>query len=232
MKILLAPLFLAVSLPAFAEVDSKIHNLCIEAKDYSGCVKSMKGDTTTKGVDQCWGRGLRRFCLAKGGNDIFGMPKIVDWLYDYDENGNIMYYETSLQGRRDNGRPDFKRYFIPHKGQKRYYGIRFIFRRSFAANPGKSSTTTVIGSDKTNCNSYGSSVYCKTTPAQSITIPGKTASPGGIDSVSGLYVFDCKEKTRGFYINGESRRAWKKLTTIPKCSDIPFDKFEVLNYKL
>ena len=47
MKILLAPLLLAVSLPAFAEVDSKIHKLCIEAKDYAGCVRAMKGDTST-----------------------------------------------------------------------------------------------------------------------------------------------------------------------------------------
>lgn len=45
MKILLAPLLLAVSLPAFAEVNPKIHKLCIEAKDYSGCVRSMKGET-------------------------------------------------------------------------------------------------------------------------------------------------------------------------------------------
>ena len=48
MKILLAPLLLAVSLPAFAEVDPKIHKLCIEAKDYSGCVRSMKGETSTE----------------------------------------------------------------------------------------------------------------------------------------------------------------------------------------
>ena len=40
MKILLAPLLLAVSLPAFAEIDPKIHKLCIEAKDYAGCVKA------------------------------------------------------------------------------------------------------------------------------------------------------------------------------------------------
>lgn len=48
MKILLAPLLLAVSLPAFAEVDPKIHKLCVEAKDYSGCVRSMKGETSTE----------------------------------------------------------------------------------------------------------------------------------------------------------------------------------------
>jgi len=35
---------LLVSTPALAEVDPKIHRLCVEAKDYSGCVRSMKGD--------------------------------------------------------------------------------------------------------------------------------------------------------------------------------------------
>ena len=45
MKILLVPILLAASLPAFAEVDPKIHKLCIEAKDYSGCVRAMKGET-------------------------------------------------------------------------------------------------------------------------------------------------------------------------------------------
>ena len=39
MGILLAPLLLAVSLPAFAEVDSKIHKLCIKAEDYSSCIR-------------------------------------------------------------------------------------------------------------------------------------------------------------------------------------------------
>jgi len=48
MKILLVPILLAVSLPAFAEVDPKIHKLCVEAKDYSGCVRSMKGETSTE----------------------------------------------------------------------------------------------------------------------------------------------------------------------------------------
>ena len=33
------------ALPVAAEVDPKIHKLCIEAKDYSGCVRSMKGET-------------------------------------------------------------------------------------------------------------------------------------------------------------------------------------------
>ena len=45
MKILLAPLLIAVSLPAFAagDVAPEIHDLCIKAADYRGCVEAQKG---------------------------------------------------------------------------------------------------------------------------------------------------------------------------------------------
>ena len=32
------------AIPAVAEVDAKTHKLCLEAKDYLGCVKAMKGE--------------------------------------------------------------------------------------------------------------------------------------------------------------------------------------------
>ena len=38
------------AIPAVAVVDSKIHKLCIETKDYAGCVSAIKGDTTTTTV--------------------------------------------------------------------------------------------------------------------------------------------------------------------------------------
>jgi len=36
------------ALPSIAEVDPKIHKLCIEAKDYAGCVRAMRGDTSAE----------------------------------------------------------------------------------------------------------------------------------------------------------------------------------------
>ena len=45
MKILFIPLLLTFSLPAFAEVDSKIHKLCSDTKDYLGCVKAQSSDS-------------------------------------------------------------------------------------------------------------------------------------------------------------------------------------------
>ena len=38
-----------ISTPALSEVDPKIHKLCIEAKDYAGCVRAMKGETSPVG---------------------------------------------------------------------------------------------------------------------------------------------------------------------------------------
>ena len=45
--------------PAFANVAPKIHKLCVEAKDYLGCVKAMNGvsahDTNRADAEKCWG---------------------------------------------------------------------------------------------------------------------------------------------------------------------------------
>ena len=45
------------AIPALAEVDPKIHKLCIEAKDYAGCVRAMKGDTTTTTIREIRSQG-------------------------------------------------------------------------------------------------------------------------------------------------------------------------------
>lgn len=36
--------------PVMAQVEPKIHKLCIEAKDYSGCVRSMNGEVSPPGT--------------------------------------------------------------------------------------------------------------------------------------------------------------------------------------
>ena len=85
MKILLAPFLLAVSLPALAEVDPKIHKLCIEAKDYAGCVKSQGAingsDTASSGsaqlrtnemYDKLYDFNRRQFIVKN--------PSLADWI--------------------------------------------------------------------------------------------------------------------------------------------------------
>ena len=63
---LITPLFALTLLvnPAFAQgVDDKVHELCKDAKDYAGCVKSMTTDVTTPPtvvIDQTNRDGIRR----------------------------------------------------------------------------------------------------------------------------------------------------------------------------
>lgn len=40
----MAAIVLALPLPLLAQVDPKVHKLCLDAKDYHGCVKAMTGD--------------------------------------------------------------------------------------------------------------------------------------------------------------------------------------------
>ena len=46
-KILFLPIFFSFTLELQASVDPEIHKMCIEAKDYLGCVKAMKGDSNS-----------------------------------------------------------------------------------------------------------------------------------------------------------------------------------------
>ena len=68
MKILLAPILLAVSLPALAQVEPKIHKLCIEAKDYAGCVKAMKGEVVPSEETSVGNKCQPQFAYIGNGN--------------------------------------------------------------------------------------------------------------------------------------------------------------------
>lgn len=49
-QILIASAFALIPLASIAEVDSKIHELCLNAKDYAGCVKAQSGPISAKGT--------------------------------------------------------------------------------------------------------------------------------------------------------------------------------------
>ena len=46
-RLVLAPLIFVLASPSQADVDSKVHKMCLQAKDYLGCVKAQ----TTKATD-------------------------------------------------------------------------------------------------------------------------------------------------------------------------------------
>ena len=95
---------LLFSTSALAEVDPKIHKLCIEAKDYEGCVRSMRESTESKGRQgnsQSTGIAVGNSCKTGFAYIGEGYCQQVDCAYS---SGviNRIGHDTLLAGLKDN----------------------------------------------------------------------------------------------------------------------------------
>jgi hypothetical protein len=81
-------------------VSKDIHERCLAAKDYSGCIQSNSGQSSgvsgpTKdsvsilGREKCFDNGA---CIAQSGQDQLGMPKVACWTYMYSPANNRVNY--------------------------------------------------------------------------------------------------------------------------------------------
>ena len=228
-RALVAGLVFALVAPVQAGIDPKVHNICKDAKDYTGCVQTqtLGIQVPTKVSEECWKNDDGdRLCVADGGTDAFGLPKKEGWIYWTDQYGRLSYYEWDGKRRNKDGKPQSLYYKIIHKGETRYIAKKVFFRWQQAATPDRSAT---IGSANTYCSGAGSYLNCRTTPAPSITIPGNA---GGTVTNNLLYVFDCKESTGVYYKdNGRPLGNWEKDPSgHPWCKDI--NELPLMEYAL
>jgi hypothetical protein len=97
--------FLLCALPVGAEISPKIHKLCLEAKDYAGCVKAMTGapDSSSpqrlinqQGADIVDGNQCPNgFAYIGGGN-------CQDVKCEYNESGyNALGHDSTVAGKKD-----------------------------------------------------------------------------------------------------------------------------------
>ncbi len=81
-------------------VSKDIHERCLAAKDYSGCIQSNSGQSPgvsgpTKdsvsilGREKCFDNGA---CIAQSGQDQLGMPKVAGLTYMYSPANNRVNY--------------------------------------------------------------------------------------------------------------------------------------------
>ena len=162
-------------------------------------VKSSGGITAPVG-DVCSPSG--KLCkITTKGNDSFGLPKPMGWYMFFDEGWRILYYSDP--------------YRVPHKGQpNRYVGMKRITR--YYQNPEAGTSGTVIGggTSYTNCVGVGSSLDCSTSGGNAKYIPGRSATPGGVQNARFDSVYDCKDNTYATY-EGSSLMygGWEKNPT-------------------
>lgn len=201
---------------ARAQVDPAIHEVCLKAADYEGCVKAQtygisKPERTAEVCDKY------DWCLAGKGDDRLGLPKVKGWAYKTVLTGDVVYREVDGDKVTESGTFKPLWYAIPHKGQKRYIGVRsvrHIYDGGALPRPGY---TIQSGTRTTTCNSYGgsdvASTSCTTTPPIRTYIPGSPGRLPGIKQDFIVTVTDCVEKTRGTYeVGGGLRGKWKTLS--------------------
>ena len=78
------------AVPALAEVDPKIHKLCVEAKDYAGCVRVMKGDEMSNSKDKIGNKCQTQFAYIGGGNCQRVGCKYGWWGFGRDNNNSVI----------------------------------------------------------------------------------------------------------------------------------------------
>ena len=229
-------------------VSKDIHERCLAAKDYSGCIQSNSGQSpgvpnqaqnseSILGRETCFDTGV---CIAQPGQDQLGLPKIVGWFYSYNNYGNntVVYWE-----------PEAKR--VPHKGQPaRYIAIKFIehyYQQPIAATPGyyreitpaKTTCTPTYSGGKFVNGIYQKNISgqtCTTSSPSKIWVAGTPATPGGPRKRSWVEVTDCQDMTYASYIQGKLKGNWSKhvgaraKATRKVCSGR--ENFKIKNMKL
>ena len=204
-------------------VNQEVHDRCLEAKDYAGCVKSNGGPSSVGigGSDENKDSGLKEncsvdnVCVAERGTDQLGFPKVIGWTYKYSPSSNVVRYWKMPPMR------------VPHKGQPdRYVALNYIehyYQRPIAATagyyletspkkkacfPASGGGTWINGQWKPN----SAGKKCTTTEAQKTWVPGTPAVKGGPRSRSWIQVFDCKDKTKARYVDGSLRGNWPTIS--------------------
>ena len=224
-------------------VSDDIHQGCLAASDYSGCIRSISGAPSanpkrsnesdqSSNQEKCASTGV---CIAKPGKDQLGLNNVVGWHYFYNASDNFVRYWNVTPKR------------LPHKGQAdRYVALSFVehyYRQPIAATPGYYREITPA---KTECRpnylggtwvngKYQKNVVgqtCTTSSPTKIWVAGTPGVPGGPQKRSWVTVTNCDDLTHPAYINGKLKGNWSKVSNNDPWVCEYRSKLEVSNMKL
>ena len=177
---------LSVSLtsqPVLAQVDSEIHALCIDAKDYSGCVNLNKNSE-------------KKSEAPKEKTDILGKTIIRDWILYEAPLGKSVSYLSPETIKKLKVRTTFGRYFE----------FSYLQRDYVPPVPAKQGYYGPLKPEETTCEWKGGKRYCTTYPASRTWYPGTPMQPESVKEEESLAIVDCKDRTAKW---SESNRSWR-----------------------
>ena len=201
--------------------ESEIIDICMEAKDFQGCMNTFLPNNkfnieTSEDEDEL---------------DFLGLPKLneKEWFPIEDKIKRSINY-VSLFPRKVKVRGIYGRYM----------SVSWVSRFYQEPRAGTQSKIISSGSSSVNCSTIGSSVSCYSSGPTITTIPGTPSKPGGVKQSVSEVIIDCLDNTRQYIEEGKLKSGWKKnskgslLRQIRKmyCGEIfSLDKSEVKIYE-
>lgn len=177
---------LSVSLtsqPVLARVDSEIHALCIDAKDYSGCVNLNKN---SKKIPKA----------SKGKRDILGKKIMKGWiLYEAPAGKSVSYLS-----------PETIKKLMVRSTFGRYFEFSYLQRDYVPPVPAKQGYYGPLKPEESTCEWKSGKRYCTTYPASRAWHPGTPAQPESVKEEESLAIVDCKDMTAKW---SKSNRSWR-----------------------
>lgn len=187
-KLLLIPLVLMSPL-AYAQIGDGIKESCMEAKDFVGCVKAMRGDITS----------------PSNRLDFLGEPVIDGWVSYEDIANKSIVYINPADIMKVKVRSLYGRYFYFN------YLQRYIVpaEAAVAATPGM---WKEVSPERKQCTYRNNKRECTTVQAVKKWKPGKpgkAAQPEYVANTTSNALVDCLEKTAKW---SNDQRRWRKET--------------------
>lgn len=170
--------------------ESEIIDICMEAKDFQGCMNTFLPNNkfnieTSEDEDEL---------------DFLGLPKLneKEWFPVEDKIKRSINYVSHAKKVKVRG------------VYGRYISVSNVYRFYQEPSAGTSSRVVSTGSSSVNCSTIGSTISCSSSGPTITTIPGTPAKPGGVKQSVSEVIIDCLDNTRQIIEEGKLKSGWKK----------------------
>jgi len=180
----------AIKKEASDQNESEIIDICMEAKDFQGCMNAFLPNNkfnieTSEDEDEV---------------DFLGLPKLneKEWFPVEDKIKRSINYVSHAKKVKVRG------------VYGRYISVSNVYRFYQEPTTGTASRVVSTGSSSVNCSTIGSTVSCSSSGPTITTIPGTPSKPGGVKQSVSEVIIDCLDNTRQIIEEGKLKSGWKK----------------------
>jgi hypothetical protein len=175
------------------------------AKDKNALLIQALENSISNSEDECFGlpNAIENYCVAGVGKDLLGQMKIKGWLYkEFPAEQNTIYIDPYPKQLKVNNK--FGRYLISNYISRKFRPYSAPIPRTTITTGNTTTNCTQGGQIRRKSNSYElrsklrsnytyqGTINCKTSSPNTMSLPGKSGKPEGIETTIIQLIIDCK----------------------------------------